>query len=170
MKRITKGLKEDRLVYMFAVVGVFLIAFPTQLAQIAPLVIGIELILYSVASFIISIRYKDADVNPGKAFVYVILGAAIMHQESEAIGVIGSMWAMIALLEAADEINEMLRTKKYSVFHIVSIVLSTLLAIALLFAPFEHFVMHMQLLGVEMVLSIFERQHKKIPKEEPAEA
>ena len=169
MKKIIAGLQEDRLVYIFAVVGLLLVAFPTRLTKVAPILIGSFLVIYATASFVIYMRYKENAVNPGKAFVYLILGAAIMHQKGDAIGVIGSMWAMISLFEAAEEIDEEVKRKEYSVFRFVSIALSTFLAIMLLFDPFEHFELHMRILGVEMVLSIFERQHKIIRQKQENE-
>ena len=39
---------------------------------------------------------------------------------------------------------------------------STVLAIMLLFDPFEHFEMHMRILGLEMIVSIFQRRHNII--------
>ena len=163
MKKLITGLQEDRLVYLFAISGLLLIVFPVGLANVAPIMIGLVLVLYAVASFGIRLRYKEAAaVNPGKAFVYLILGLAVLHQKGEAIGAIGGLWAMISLFEAAEEINEAIETKNFSLFHMISIVLSTVLAVMLLFNPFEHFEFHMRILGIEMILSIFQRRHNII--------
>ena len=67
------------------------------------------------------------------------------------------IWAVLVLVEVSEEINAMWRKKHYSVFHLVLALISVLLAVMLMVNPFEHFITHVRVLGLEVVSSCFAR-------------
>ena len=166
MKKWIAGLKDVRLVYAAVVIGALLIIFPDHFKGIAPHALGAALMIYAVINFVVLRQYPDIgkhlgmkDINPGRSFVLFVLGAAILAQHSDAIGPIGSIWAMLSLYGAGVEINEMAQENKVHAFNVITVLISTALAILLLFDPFEHFSVHVRVLGLEMIVSVFQRRH-----------
>ena len=85
------------------------------------------------------------------------MGLTIMIRRSEATGIIGVIWAVLVLVEVSEEINAMWREKHCSVFHLVLALISVMLAVMLMVNPFEHFITHVRVLGLEVVSSCFAR-------------
>lgn len=158
MKKIIIGAERDWLVFLSALSGLALILFPEQLSNLIPFFAGIGLVLNGLASGFVCWRYHDAGAKPGRAVLFLALGISILLNSSEAIGVIGAIWAMISLNEAAEEINEAAENKHFAPLQAVMTVISIALAVMLLFDPFEHFVTHVRILGLEMIASVFIRR------------
>ena len=89
--------------------------------------------LNGLASGFVCWRYRDAGAKPGRAVLFLALGISILLNSSEAIGVIGAIWAMISLNEAAEEINEAAENKHFAPLQAVMTVISIALAVMLLF-------------------------------------
>ena len=164
MKKLIAQIKDVRLVYVFIVIGVLLILFPGRFMGIAPYLLGAGLIIYSIVNFLVLRRWPwlgkyvgMTEPNAGRAFVLLVLGVAILAQTGEAIGPIGSIWAMISLFGVSAEINEMVEEKKLHLFTLLMTLVSTALAIFLLFEPVEHFILHVRVLGLEMIISVIQR-------------
>lgn len=166
MEKFLLRLKDDRLVCAFAALGALMIAFPAQFTGIAPHVLGALLILYAAANFLLLRRNPALGeklmmrrVNPGQSFVFLVLGIAVLVKRREAIGPLGSIWAVLTLYEVLAEINEMAREKHFPVLRVLLVLIETVLAIMLLFDPEEHFTFHVRILGIEMILYAFERRY-----------
>ena len=102
------------------------------------------------------------DEAAGRTVLFLVLGAAILYHGDESIGMIGSIWAMLSLLEVAETIDEAAAEKHITALRCAAIIVSTALAVMLLFAPFEHFTTHVRILGAELMVSIFTRRRNLI--------
>lgn len=159
MKKLIVGLEKDWVVFLFGVIGLLLILFPEPLTDAAPILLGAVLLLRGLAGAVILWRYPKEEIKPGKIVLYLVLGIAILHHTADSIGVIGAIWAMVSLNEVAEEINEAVENRRFSAFRMIMSVVSIVLAVMLLFDPFEHFATHVRVLGLEMLVSVFVRRH-----------
>lgn len=165
MKKWILELEEDWIVGIFAVLGLVLIIFPTPLTEAAHYIIGVGLLLRGAAGLFVILRYKTDEIKPGKLILYMALGAAVIYHQSDAVQLMGFVWAIMALDEVGEEINEMIEERRYPVWRILAAIVSAVLAVMLLFNPFHHFSVHVRVLGIEMLVSVFVRHsvtlHKK---------
>ena len=100
----------------------------------------------------------------GPDVVLVVMGVAFLCAGSEAIGLMGVVWGIIGLRKASETIDQVLRQMyqhQPAILLIVEAVIRIILALALLFAPFEKFAPHIVLLGLELILA-----NVKLPQEE----
>ena len=143
---------------LFGLVGLLLIIAPEQLSPAIPYLLGVAMALYGFASLVHCLQYRDDTAQPGFDAIYVILGIAILLNKENALGAIGSIWGMFTLIEVAEEANEGYHLRaKFSPVRLILAVISTALAIMLMFDPFEHFALHVRILGIEMILSVLVR-------------
>ena len=151
-------LEDSTQIVLFGIIGMLLILFPETLSDAVPYLAGISLLLYGLICLIHCIAYRDETAEPGFDVMYIVLGVAILIRHKDALGVIGSIWAMFTMIEVAEDANWAYHTKqKFSPIRLLIGVVSMALAIMLIFEPFEHFAFHVRVLGAEMVLSIFAR-------------
>lgn len=162
MKKVILNLKKDRQVYVFVIVGLLLIAFPKQFAGAAPYILGITALLYAAVNIFISLKYPDAQTSLGDAVIKAVIGLVLLFLKEGSIAVIGVIWAVQSLHEVADEIDEYRETKHIRVVGIISIVISVILAAMLMINPFEHFSLHIRILGLEIISSAFVRKKKQV--------
>ena len=59
MKSFIIGLKENRLVYIFVVLGIILILFPDYIGRAAPYLLGAGSLIYGAVSIIITLKYPE---------------------------------------------------------------------------------------------------------------
>lgn len=157
MKRLIKNLENQYIGALILFFGVLMLIFPEQMALAAPYMLGGGLILRGIAVIILSFRYKETSNGPGKAVLYFVLGLIFMILSADSVGIIGVIWAVFTLEEVSLEINEMWKDKHLSVIHIITAVISVALAVMLILDPFEHFVTHVRILGLEIVASCLSR-------------
>lgn len=92
------------------------------------------------------------------------LGVAFLCAGSEAVGLMGVVWGIIGLRKAAGTIDQALRRMyrhQPALLLAVEAAIRIVLALALLFDPFEKFSSHIVLLGLELILT-----NVKLPQEE----
>ena len=159
-------LEEDWIVFLFGAIGVLLILFPNQLMGIAPVLVGTILVARGLLDLLILWRYPNERLSPGSLVLYLVLGAAILYNADNSIGVIGAIWALLSLDEVEDEINEAVKNHHISVFRAIMTAITIILAIMLLFNPTGHFALHVRILGLEMLASVFVRQQRSDSEEE----
>ena len=165
LKKMIIEMEKDWIAFLFGVVGVLLILFPNQLMHVAPVLVGTGLVLRGLLNLLILWRYPNEKLNPGKIVLYLVLGAAILRNAADSIGVIGVIWAMLSLNEVEDDINEAVKNHHISVFRTVMVVITIALALMLLFDPSGHFALHVRILGLEMLASVFVRWHESAEDE-----
>lgn len=162
MKELILNLKKDRLAFIFAILGIVLIAVPAKVVNVLPYVMGISMIVYSIANIIITIKFPDAETKLGNSILRGVLGVVILLQKSGSIATMGVIWAVLSLQEAAEEVNEVYKTKKFHAVSAVGVVISVVLAAMLMLDPFEHFTTHVRILGLEMLSSVFIRRFRLV--------
>ena len=160
MKKLIIGLKDNRQVYVFVALGIALILFPNAMGIAAPYVIGIVQLLYGILNVIISIRYPDASVSTGSGVISIVIGGILLVQKESSIAILGVVWAIISLYEAAKEIDEFRKEKKIGVVSLISVVLSIVLAVLLMVNPFAHFYTHVRILGLEIIAAAMVKAKK----------
>lgn len=159
MKKAIIGLEKDWMAVVYGIMGVLLIIFPLEFTVAIPYMLGLGLILHGVISIVSLCKYKDeSEVKIGRIIIVIVLGSAVLFHNAEAIGPIGAIWAMVSLYEVAEEITESFENKDFSVIRLIFAAISVVLAIMLMFDPFEHFAFHVRILGLEMVIYVFIRK------------
>lgn len=159
MKTLQARLEDDQQVYIFAVLGVICIVFHEQLTDIMPHIIGLFLVLTGLINIIFHFINKESRISLGTSFIYLVGGGAVVATHHESIVILGIMWALLSLLEVAEEIDEMVAHQEFSLFHTIMIIISTALAVMLLTDPFEKFAEHMVILGLEMITTAYVKAH-----------
>ena len=165
MKAVIMGLKDNRQVLAFVVLGLILVIFPNEMGTVAPYILGIVQILYGGLNIIISLKYPDASVSLGGGIISVVVGAIFLFQKGDSIAIIGVIWAMLSLYEASKEIDECRKKKEHLIVSIISIVVTIGLAVILMIDPFEHFITHVRILGLEMIIPALIRGTKNLKRE-----
>ena len=165
LKKIIPHLKEDWQAFIFALIGLLLAVFPAHVAKGAPYIIGVSSLLYALVDIIISLKYPDAKTTLGKSVIFAVTGIVILLLKGESISVIGIIWAMNSLQDIAGEIDEYYKTKEISLVKVIGIIISMILAALLMLDPFEHFNMHIRILGLEMITTVFIRKRMRVSKE-----
>ncbi len=158
MKNLIRNLEKEYLVIVFLVVGILLVIFPEQFAKAFPWILGCLLVMRAVLVVVLAVFYKDEQHGPGRAILYCVMGLTIMIRGSRATGIIGVIWAVFSLAEVSEEINEMWKEKQFSAVHMISALISIALAVMLMIDPFEHFITHVRVLGLEILSSCFARR------------
>ena len=165
MKTLIMGLKDNRQVLAFVVLGLILVIFPNEVGMAAPYILGIVQILYGCLNIVISLKYPDSVVSLGGGIVNIVLGVVFLIQKWESIAIIGVIWAIISLYEAAKEIDECRKKKDHILVSIISIVITIGLAVILMIDPFEHFITHVRILGLEMIVPALIRGTKNLKQQ-----
>ena len=160
MKKIILNLEKDRLVYLFVLLGIILIIFPTQISVAVPYILGTASIVYGIATVIISIKYPDAATRLGDGIVTGAVGVVFLLLKAESISAIGIIWAILTLHEVAEEIDDFRETKTVNLVGVISICISMALALLLLIDPFKNFSTHVRILGLEIIASAFVRRRR----------
>ncbi|MCR5107009.1 MAG: DUF308 domain-containing protein [Lachnospiraceae bacterium] len=161
MKALENFFKKDQQVYAFVIIGIILIIFPDVLTALAPYIIGITLVVYSIINVFTGIRNPDSEVRLGDAIIKGILGLIILFQEEKSISVIGIIWAMESFYEVAEEIDNYRKRQRFHIISLLSMIISIILAATLIMDPFEHFTVHVIVLGIEMIVTVFIRSRDK---------
>ena len=160
MKKIILNLQRDRLVFIFVIVGVVLIAFPEYIAGAVPYIIGIGLLIYAVTTIFVSLKYPDSDAKLGDGIIKAVTGAVVLFMKADSISILGVIWAVQTLHDVAEEIDEYRESKSFSIISCISMIISIILAVMLMMDPFEHFETHVRILGLEIIASVFIRRRR----------
>ena len=160
MKKVILGIEKTWMAVLFGIMGVMLILFPETFTDAIPYMLGIGSIVRGIVGIVAARRYKEeADVKAGDIVVDIVFGGAILYHNAEAIGAIGAIWAMLSLYEVAEEITEAFANRHFPFIGLIFSAITIVLAVMLLFAPVEHFVLHVRILGLEMLSTLFAREH-----------
>ena len=160
MRSLISNLKKDKQVYVFVALGIVLILFPDRIAEYAPYIVGVALILYSVVNIFMELRFPESTISLGDAVVRGVLGVILLLETSQAIAILSIVWAVLSLNDVAEEINDFYRTRKFRLVGAVSIVLTIIFSAMLMLDPFGHFVFHIRILGLEMIAETFIRRRE----------
>ena len=153
MKRFILSLKNNGLVYAFLVIGILFIIFPEPICEAVPYILGILFIAYAAAELVICLGKPDSKASLGDAITKAVIGAVLLFMRADSIAVIGIIWGVMSLKDAAEEIDEMRKNKKAGVVSIVMVTASIVLAALLIINPFGHFATHVRLMGLVLIVT-----------------
>lgn len=91
--------------------------------------------------------------------VMSIMGIAFIIQGANALGPLGTTWAIIGIRKASKSLNKAIKQiymKKHFLASIVEFLIRISLALILLFDPFEKFSTHVVILGLELIATSFQ--------------
>lgn len=144
--------------FLFPLLGLVCILFSEHLTTALPYIMGAAMVLFGV---LISSGYFSAQEPSGQrsedltyGIVLFILGAAFILQGPNALGVLGTAWAVIGVRKAAKSLNRVIgqiRAREHCAVHLVEFFVRITLALVLLFDPFEKFSTHIVILGLEII-------------------
>ena len=157
MKKFVKNLESRYLLILLFLFGILLVIFPDFFYRAFPWMLGIELIIHGLTVIYLSVKYREESKGPGRAVPYIVMGVGTIILGSDATGIIGVIWAVFTLNEVSEDINLMWKEKHISVITTVTAVISVVLAVMLMIDPFEHFVFHIRILGLEVIFSCLSR-------------
>ncbi len=160
VKKLKNMLKNDKQQYLFIPLGIVFILFANRITSYAPYIAGAVLILYAAINVFTAIRYPESGINLGDAVIRGIVGIILLLETKQAIAILGIVWAVISLNDAAKEINDYFRTKKFRIIGAVGIVFTIIISALLMLDPFEHFSFHVRILGIEMIAETLIRRRE----------
>ena len=152
----------------FLLVGALCIFFPSHVAGVLPFLLGGIMLIAGIvhgAAYLRDKRFlEDESQGIGPDIILAVMGVAFLCAGSEAVGLMGVVWGIIGLRKAAGTIDQALRRMyrhQPALLLAVEAAIRIVLALALLFDPFEKVSSHIVLLGLELVLT-----NVKLPQEE----
>ena len=141
-------------------VGALCILFPTQVADVLPFLLGSVMLAVGVMRMGVYLwdkRFLEGETPElGQDIIVLVMGVVFLCAGTEAVGLMGVVWGIIGLKKAAETINQALRQfclHQKALLAAAEAAIRVVLALALLFNPFEKFSAHMVLLGVELILT-----------------
>ena len=153
MKKFILSLKSNILVYAFLVIGILFLIFPEPISEAVPYILGILFLAYAAVTLVICFRKPDSKASLGDAITKAILGVVLLFMKADSIVVIGIIWGVMSLKDAAEEIDDMLKNKKAGVVSVIMVVASIVLAALLIINPFGHFVTHVRVMGLVLIVT-----------------
>lgn len=154
MRDFIHSLSNKYLSIIILIIGILMVLFPAELSHVFIWALGGAMILRGILYLILSLYYRDREHGPGKVLFYLIMGLMIMYLKAGSINIIGVMWAIFSLKKVAEELDQMWKEKHVNIFCLLSSVISVVLATMLMADPFEHFSIHVKVLGL-MIISTF---------------
>ena len=143
---------------VFPILGVVFILFSDHVTRILPYLLGGAMVLASILWGINAFQNQNLVREHSEELTYsiilMIMGVAFIVQGSNALGAIGTTWAMIGIGKASKSLKQVfyrLCQKQHFAIPMIEFLLRMTLALLLLFHPFEKFSTHIIILGLELI-------------------
>lgn len=143
---------------VFPILGAIFILFSNHVTRILPYLLGGAMVLASILWGINAFQNQNLVREHSEELTYsiilMIMGVAFILQGSNALGAIGTTWAMIGIGKASKSLKQVfyrLCQKQHFAIQIIEFLLRMTLALILLFHPFEKFSTHIIILGLELI-------------------
>lgn len=151
-------LVEKLRIIVFPILGVVLILCSGHVTRILPYLLGGAMALTAVLRGINDYKTRklvqDHSDELTSCIVLLIMGVAFILQGSNALGAIGTTWAMIGIGKASKSLKQAicrLYQRQHFAIPAIEFLLRMTLALILLFHPFEKFSTHIIILGLELI-------------------
>ena len=154
MKPFLRTIKYDWLNVACIILAIILILYPMPFVAWLHWLLGVGFFVYSIVQLFRAVIGKKTGISIGDCLIKAILSIVIILQFESSIAIIGVIWAMQSLDEAAQEIDDFIRTRHFSLINLISLVVSVILSILLMIDPFEHITLHIRFVGVEIITTI----------------
>ena len=152
-------LVEKLRIIVFPILGVVLILCSGHVTRILPYLLGGAMVLASILWGINAFQNQNLVREHSEELTYsiilMIMGVAFIVQGSNALGAIGTTWAMIGIGKASKSLKQVfyrLCQKQHFAIPMIEFLLRMTLALILLFHPFEKFSTHIIILGLELIV------------------
>ena len=156
---MTAKLVENIRNIVFPILGVVFILFSDHVTRILPYLLGGAMVLASILWGINAFQNQNLVREHSEELTYsiilIIMGVAFIVQGSNALGAIGTTWAMIGIGKASKSLKQVfyrLCQKQHFAIPMIEFLLRMTLALILLFHPFEKFSTHIIILGLELIV------------------
>lgn len=140
------------------ILGVIFILFSNHVTRILPYLLGGAMVLASILWGINAFQNQNLVREHSEELTYsiilMIMGVSFILQGSNALGAIGTTWAMIGIGKASKSLKQAicrLYQKQHFAIPAIEFLLRMTLALILLFHPFEKFSAHIIILGLELI-------------------
>ena len=140
------------------ILGVIFILFSNHVTRILPYLLGGAMVLASILWGINAFQNQNLVREHSEELTYsiilMIMGVSFILQGSNALGAIGTTWAMIGIGKASKSLKQAicrLYEKQHFAIPAIEFLLRMTLALILLFHPFEKFSAHIIILGLELI-------------------
>ncbi|MBQ6035690.1 MAG: DUF308 domain-containing protein [Lachnospiraceae bacterium] len=154
MKHFLRKNKYDWFSVACILLGIVLILYPQPFVTWLHWLLGVGFFVYSIVQLLRAVIWRKPGISIGDCLIKAILSIVIILQSDESIAIIGVIWAMQSLDEAAQEIDDFIRTRHFSPLNLISLVVSVVLSILLMIDPFEHIRLHIRFVGVEIITTL----------------
>ena len=139
--------------------GLICLIFTDHVFNLLPTICGGVILIKGLIQFFQGIRDKDyasiEQVNLEKSVVSIAIGIGILIKQNEAIFIVGVFWGLSGAMKAINYFNIILynitNKKKYILLTIRTLI-EFVLALVLIFNPFENVAHHIIILGLELIL------------------
>lgn len=155
---MTAKLVENIRNIVFPILGVVFILFSDHVTRILPYLLGGAMVLASILWGINAFQNQNLVWEHSEELTYsiilIIMGVAFILQGSNALGAIGTTWAMIGIGKASKSLKQAicrLYQRQHFAIPAIEFLLRMTLALILLFHPFEKFSTHIIILGLELI-------------------
>lgn len=143
---------------LFPITGLICIFFSDHVTAILPYLLGGAMVAVGALRTIIYVRPKEHSAeNAGElaqSLILLVVGIMFLIKGKNAIGAVGTVWAILGIRKAAQSLDETIRlylTKERFLLSALTFIIRMTLALVLLFNPFEKFSAHVIILGFELV-------------------
>lgn len=151
--------RTQKLIYcIFPVIGVICIFCSGHITALLPYLLGIAMLaagMLQTVSYLRSRPHPDQDAGRlSMGLIWLIVGILFPIQGQNAIGAVGTVWAMIGIRKAAQSLDQTIRRirmKKHFALPALTFAVRISLALALLFHPYEKISTHIIILGFELI-------------------
>lgn len=140
------------------ILGVIFILFSNHVTRILPYLLGGAMVLASILWGINAFQNQNLVWEHSEELTYsiilMIMGVSFILQGSNALGAIGTTWAMIGIGKASKSLKQAfyrLCQKDHFAIPMIEFLLRMTLALILLFHPYEKFSTHIIILGLELI-------------------
>ena len=156
---MTSKLVEKIRNIVFPILGVVFILLSDHVTRILPYLLGgamvLTAILWGINAFQNQNLVREHSEELTYSIILMIMGVAFIVQGSNALGAIGTTWAMIGIGKASKSLKQVfyrLCQKQHFAIPMIEFLLRMTLALILLFHPFEKFSTHIIILGLELIV------------------
>ena len=140
------------------ILGVIFILFSNHVTRILPYLLGGAMVLASILWGINAFQNQNLVREHSEELTYsiilMIMGVSFILQGSNALGAIGTTWAIIGIGKASKSLKQAfyrLCQKDHFAIPMIEFLLRMTLALILLFHPYEKFSTHIIILGLELI-------------------
>ncbi|HJJ42170.1 MAG TPA: DUF308 domain-containing protein [Methanocorpusculum sp.] len=161
-EKIVNKYDSLRLRLLIFAAGIICILMPKYPTMIVPYLIGTVMCIAGIYGFVVGFHRREYKTlktsNIAESIVLFALGLAIVISNDQSLGVLGVIWGFLSLEKGTVEVNSFLyhfSMHEKFMTHLLMAIAEISLGLLLIIDPFDHFELHVVMLGVSMVLYSF---------------